>query len=363
VVLPTGDPAKAYGTCGSLVSATPDPPVDPRFTAHVDVTSPTVRADALLELTTWVTPSESDDSTGAFVSVLPGAGPRLAVARDGVVVATADLTQGHPTADEVFVAWGENADTHHLGAIGLSVCDAGGAETAGRPLPPGRYELHPWGEVTAVGDDESVAYGDATVDELRAMPGAQTGTATGPTTEIEVVGDPTVAAVASWSTVPLEPGPASPVPECGDPAPTGPTAPWMFELDVDHEPVTVAAGTPVEGHGRLTSRGPDRLRPVLGWLLEYVVVQDGVVVGVTIEYQDGWTRPVDFGHDTGMDVDAGAALTGCTPFGDTPEPLPAGTYTVFPAVVLTSIRAQAGDAALSDDVQLVLGDPFPVTLT
>ncbi|GIG22160.1 hypothetical protein Cch01nite_28840 [Cellulomonas chitinilytica] len=360
VVLPSGDPTLPYGSCGSLADTVPVPAVGERYEAQVRLSEATAQAGDPLAVESWI--AVADGGGEGLLSIVPGSGPALTVTRDGVVVATADLYQGHEAEDELYDAWwGENPPTTYVGSIGLTVCDDGHGATSGRPLPAGHYEVRAWGGVTSLGNEPGETYQGRSLDELRALPVAEPLTAVGPAVPFDIVGEAPDATVPEWSTVPFDAGPASPLPACGDPAPAGPTSPAMLSLDLDRFPSTAPAGTELDVAGRLTYAGPDRIRAGLGWWVEYVVVQHGVVVGgVWADQVDGWVQGVDLGRGAGMRLESGAGpLVGCTS-----DTLPAGDYTVIPLVALTGWTTRpSGTWTGGDLVHAVIGAPFTLTLT
>jgi len=101
-------------------------------------------------------------------------------------------------------------------------------------------------------------------------------------------------------------------------------------------------------------------------------VQDGVVVGTTVQANDAFSR-LDLGAGAPLGfTEDGRVLTSC--FGDggsplsTGDPLPPGEYTVYPAWIFSDpvARTAADTVELprpDDTYSVTLGTPFPVTLT
>ncbi|WP_448630338.1 hypothetical protein [Cellulomonas soli] len=218
-VLPAGDPSAPYGACGSLVTAAPAHPFDARFSAEVHLESTEVAAGQPLAVSTWVEPT----ADGPLAAVVPAAGPRLLVARDGVVVA---ITGVHGDAD---LGWGgrvlgsDHAETF-IGDVELAVCDDGEpGVTAGWALPAGRYAVVASATVGDLGDDESALDGpDGVSADLTAEGGVLLSVTSEPVT-VTITGTAERPAATSEQALDLAAG--SPVPTCGVPARPGRRAP------------------------------------------------------------------------------------------------------------------------------------------
>ncbi|MGN8247362.1 hypothetical protein ACTHAM_001537 [Cellulomonas soli] len=364
-VLPAGDPSAPYGACGSLVTAAPAHPVDARFTAEVHLESTEVAAGQPLAVSTWVEPT----ADGPLAAVVPAAGPRLLVARDGVVVAIAGV---HGDAD---LGWGgrilgsDHAETF-IGDVELAVCDDGEpGVTAGRALPAGRYDVIASATVGDLGDDDSALYAPGGVSaDLAAEGGALRSVASEPVT-VTITG--TAERPAATSEQALDLATDSPAPSCGGPSPTGPTRAAGLGVSVDPvdvAPVQVGQEAEVSATARLRYDGPGVLHAGLDLRVSYWVVRDGVVVGTSWVPTDVATTSLSIGGGSGTDLQAGPfVLTSCDEWGiATTDPLPAGTYTVYPGIwVLDGLRVWTPDGwfdATPGGEQVVFGEPFEVSV-
>lgn len=370
VVLPTGDPALPFGTCGALADAAPAAPVETiGFSADLRLDASTVTAGEPLGLQThWQVTGEA---APPYVFV-PSAGPRLAVLRDGVVVAAGDLYEGRDIGDDLIYPYTDAGVVNYRGALDLAVCDDG-TSTAGAPLPAGSYSLVTWDVFTTATEDDDAAQklnaGEITIEQAADLAAATARTSIGEPVLFTVTGEATQARATPWTDIPLVPSPnTASVQTCGKPAPAAPATSWMFELQVVPGPTTIPAGSPLRVDGTLRYSGPDRVSVGVAYTVDYVVVRDGVVVGSTLQPMDGWMSGEDLGHGVTMPVAEESPLLACDEeWGDsTGEPLPAGTYTVYPAQYLGGIHHN-GVSMASDDLEwlegTVYGTPFEVTLT
>lgn len=364
VVLPAGDPALPFGACGALADATPALPVTTSFLPVVELRATTVQAGEPLRLSAGVGLTY-DDSAPAGDGVTPGTGPTFAVLHDGVVVATGDVYRGHPAPPAIQPAYGESSPTEYVGSLDLAVCDAGdGPATPGRPLPAGAYSLVPWAEVGRL-DAETDDLSWEELEELAKDPASTDSIAVGSAVAFSIEGTATDVAVPEWSTVGMDAGPFQDPVTCGDAEPAAPLSPWLLTLDVTPTTTTLAAGTPLTVTGELRFAGADRTAAFLGWQVEYVAVQDGVVVGDTQLTYDGMLHGVDLGHGDTVPQERSAVLTECLDGGWTDgPPLPAGVYTIYPRMLLAAVLLPDGTPRDDGDpVPDIMGRPFTVTLT
>ena len=161
-------------------------------------------------------------------------------------------------------------------------------------------------------------------------------------------------------------------PACGAPAPAAPVRGAMLDLQVAPVATTLASGAPLTATASVEYTGPGRLRVLGYYAIEYWIVQDGVVVGTTVQANDAFSR-LDLGAGAPLGfTEDGRVLTSC--FGDggsplsTGDPLPPGEYTVYPAWIFSDpvARTAADTVELprpDDTYSVTLGTPFPVTLT
>jgi hypothetical protein len=347
-VLPSGDPALPFGACGSVVGAAPALPVTPDAVIETEVDSTVLPAGSRLPVSARV---DSADWMRIVVAV-PADGPQYAVVADGVVVGTA---RQHATGSGAWAITGSAAPSlTHSDRIELAVCDAPGRPTpaAGRPLPAGSYELHPWAEVATVPTDAGLqAYGDrdraAQLVESEGIPG----TVLGPVTTLTVtdVADAVEARPGDRRPL-LVPAPVA-EPVCGGPAPSPSAAGDLVTTVVD--PAAPALELRYTGPGRAA-----------GWVFDFGylwAVQDGVVVGGTWYETDG-SRDFDLADGRGLIFTEVASLTRCPAYGH--APLPPGDYQVYAS---TYVRVDErvlpdGTAVPGGAVTHVMSEPYPVTV-
>ncbi|MDQ0375184.1 hypothetical protein [Cellulomonas humilata] len=373
VVLPTGDPALPFGTCGALVDAAPAYPVDDRLVAWVVPDAPTLLAGGTLPAGGVI--DRAPDS-GFLASAVPDGGPRVAVLKDGVVVGTAGF---YPATYDVMAGRSGNDGelTSFRGPLELVVCDPGDGRpaTVGRPLPAGTYELRPWASVVTYDDLQEppaeLFQEPRTLDQAAALGGTRA-TAVGEPVTITVTGEAETQPPLPGSDVALDRTTFAATPACEGPAPVAPVRSAMLDLQVFPAATVLAAGSPLHATATVLYTGPGRFRAFGYYAVEYWVVRDGVVVGTTVQPNDAFSS-MDLGAGAVLGfADAERVLTSCRTDGGSPlstgDPLPAGEYTVYPAWIFTSpvvrtlsevVELQGPDAGYS----VTLGTPFPVTLT
>lgn len=290
VVLPTGDSSLPFGVCGSLSSSAPASPVDPAFLATAVPDATTVEAGGHVAVTTGVSVAMSwvEDGSPRPEGAVHGGGARVAVVRDGVVVATTTFGEDAWTYDGGYqggIAFG-------VDWLPLEVCAPDGQPdvTAGAPLPAGTYELVPWSDVVHLGTSYDALPRDDTgvgvdVDAAIAALG-EPRTATGPSSTLTVTGEARVMSPAPGAG--LEPV-AVPYPEqplCGDPAPEqDPASPLRLTTSVDGATLRLADLTGVRT--QLTYTGGGRTDLALGAVWMMVLDEGRVVAHSPIYYEAG----------------------------------------------------------------------------
>ncbi|WP_456788871.1 hypothetical protein [Cellulomonas sp. P5_C5] len=373
VVLPVGNPALPFGACGALADAAPAYPVDDRVVARVAPDAATLTSGDFLTAG-GVVDRELDGDFLAYA--VPDGGPRVAVLKDGVVVGTAGFS---PEPYDVMAGRSGNDGeiTSFRGPLGLTVCDPGdgGPTTVGRPLPAGTYELRPWAEVVTYDDlQEAPAelFQNSLTFEQAAALGGTRATAVGEPTTVTVTGDAESQSPLPGADVPLDRTTFAGPPACDAPAPAAPVRGAMLDLQVAPVATTIASGAPLTATAAVQYTGPGRLRLFGYHAIEYWVVQDGVVVGTTVQANDAFSS-LDLGAGAPLAFSAdGRVLTSCSQDGGYPlstgTPLPPGEYTVYPAWIFNApvvrTATETVDLPRPDDIYSVtLGAPFPVTLT
>lgn len=371
VVLPTGNPALPFGACGALADAAPAYPVDDRVVARV-----TPDAAALASGTFLTAGGVVDrEPGGAFLAyAVPDDGPRVAVVRDGVVVGTTGFSP-----EPVDVMSGRSGNdgeiTAFRGLFDLTVCDDGGASTAGRPLPAGTYELRPWADVVTYDDRQEAPpelSPEALTFEQAAALGGTRAMAVGAPTTVTVTGEAESQLPLPGADVPLDRTTFAGPPACAAPAPAAPVRGAMLDLQVAPVATTLASGAPLTATAAVEYTGPGRLRVYGYYAVEYWIVQGGVVVGTTVQANDAFSR-MDLGAGAPLGFAAdGRVLTSCVDGGGSPlstgDPLPPGEYTVYPAWIFSDPVARTATETVElpgpdDTYSVTLGSPFPVTLT
>jgi hypothetical protein len=360
VVLPTGDAGKAFGTCGALGTTVPDHPAD-GFLVSSDAPSTTVRSGDTLALDGFVMAGVDSPA------LVPAAGPTFAVVHDGVVVGTGDLYGGTLPGWQPSLSPDGRPDDVLFGRLDLTVCDDGsGSSSAGRPLPDGEYQVVPWAHVVSIAASSyaMVDSGTWTPDQAAEAVTSVRSTATGPATAVTISSS---AASTVGTTSDTFDASATVVPTCGAPAPQAPAPAWSTTLDVVPLDTTVAAGAPVHVDSTMRYRGPGRIAVTMGGSPEYLVVQDGVVVGTTVQLVDEVWGPADLGRGAVQHVLSDRVLTGCAD-DQAGDALPAGGYVVYPFVIMHTVRTRDGAAwtpveAPAAGITAVFGRPFPITLT
>ena len=333
-VLPTGDGSLPFGACGSLVASPTDPPAAPEVVLRLTTAPAAVPRGATVEVRTTL------GSSGDIGVVGTGSGPRIVVARDGVVVAVADTYPAAARVDTVNFVYDDPqypSSAIFVSHITPTVCDAPGA-VAGAALPAGDYEVLALSEAWTTPRDELMGLvGDSgwTVQDVAEhLPLEHRSAVSDPVTlRIEPrdvdpatlppvpTGPPSLEGAGSYSDAYSYPDPC-----------TQAVTPNASEgvLTVAGPAGTVTAGDDVEirttyaGSGRLTLRRASDLR----------LVRDGEVVATTV---------VTFGRE---DIDHGTTVTAVAPTsvgrscsdGATAEmdvPVPPGTYTAYPVTVVS----------------------------
>ncbi|MGY4645420.1 hypothetical protein [Cellulomonas sp. URHB0016] len=362
IVLPTGDAAKSFGTCGALGTTVPEHPAGDDYYVSAGITTTTVRPGDTLAV---------DGSLAAFIvgvtpALMPAAGPSFAVVHDDVVVATGELYGGVTPGWATILSDPDAPIDTWFGRLPLTVCDDGSdATTTGRALPDGEYQLVPWADVVSMDAStySQVEDGRRTPDDAASAASSVHATATGPATAFTISSS---AASTMDTTSETFDASATVVPTCGAPAPQAPAPAWSTALDVVPLDTTVPAGAPVHVDSTMRYLGPSHIAVSMGWNPEYLVVQGGVVVGTTVEFVDGLRGPADLGSGAVHHVQSDRVLTGCVD-DSASEALPAGDYTVYPFVLMSAARRWNGSAwtpvAGADGMTALFGQPFPITLT
>ncbi|KQY24150.1 hypothetical protein ASD16_00865 [Cellulomonas sp. Root485] len=375
-VLPTGDPARPYGTCGSLVDAPVTYPVDDRILARIAPDSASLPAGGHLVSGGEVERSTASETFVAFA--VPVGGPRVAVVRDGVVVGTAGFYPA--TYDAMSSRSGNQGEsTWYRGPLDLTVCDPGDdpAVTVGRPLPAGAYELRPWADVVTYGGADQapaeLAGGTLTFEQAAALDGAERATALGDPVSVTVTGEADEQLPLPGADAVLDRTTRAGRPACGAPAPATPVRTAMLDLQLTPAATTLPAGEALHATATVQYTGPGRLRAWGYYAVEYWIVRDGVVVGTTVQANDAFSV-VDLGAGAPLlFTDEGRVLTSCVADSELPltsgDPLPPGEYTVIPAWLLSgpTVWTPTETVLLQDPASggyaLTLGASFPVTLT
>ncbi|KRD44258.1 hypothetical protein ASE38_08890 [Cellulomonas sp. Root930] len=375
VVLPVGNPALPFGTCGSLASSAPADPVDTRVVARLVPDAGSMASGGHLAVGGEV---ERGTELGAsLVLAVPDGGPRVAVVREGVVVGTAGFYSG--TYDAMSGRSGNQGETAWFrGSLDLTVCDPadGGPATPGRPLPAGTYELRPWATVVTfdglVDIPQDLAQGTLPLAQTAALDGAERATALGEPATVTVTGEADVQLAAPGSDVPLDASTTAARPVCDGPAPAAPVRTAMLDLQVTPQATTFAAGSPLRASGSVQYTGPGRLRAFGYYAIEYWIVRDGIVVGTTVQANDAFSV-VDLGAGAPLAFsEEERVLTSCISGVEQPlsdgNPLPAGVYQVYPGWIFSApvVRLPSETVPLQDTSSgyaVTLGTPFTVTLT
>lgn len=364
-VLPEGDASLPYGECGSLVASAPALPWTDEVVTTTTPQATTARPGGRL----WVE-SSTGDAGGTTITVVPETGPTVVIVRDGVVVGVSGLV-----ADEgrlrISSSYPGFWDAGAVGAVDLVVCDPGteGRTTPGAPLPPGEYRVQAVMPVTWIGVEHGDAVEGADVYDVEAVqdhPTAQRGTARSTAFTLQVEGDPAEPAVTGEDARDVDfPDEVDLSAPCGAPAPE--VSQGMFTLERDAQSATLN-GRVLDTRVTLRYHGPGRVELFPGNYVEYVLVQDGVVVGTGDDPgSDGGTLRMRHG--------AGLVRVSGTPLGSCPDPweqpLAAGTYQVYPTlyvsldhVTLTDGTVVAPDPAGGDGWSSteVVGEPFELVV-
>jgi hypothetical protein len=350
VVLPTGDPALPFGTCGALATATPSTPVTTEFRAWLQADTATVQAGAPIGVAGGV----ALDPPGTRHVVVPRTGPAVAVLRDGVVVATGQL--GGDATPSYRGSGGEDLPDPeiHESADWLvaAVCGPDGQPgvTAGAPLPAGDYTLVPWAEVIDL--DGARITDDAgdwlPVADAVAASGAQPETVVGDGIAITVTGEAEQVAPAPGAGGAPTALPAAELPTCGDPLPSHlPGSPLRLDVPAAGAAVQVADLPTLDV--RLTYGGDGRLELGSTEVVPYAV-RDGVVVGVPVPGDGGWRMLLAQGIAAPVPSKGGGPIACDSSY----EPLGPGTYDLVLAVKVTAAGSTASSVAVSDPMTLVV---------
>ena len=247
---------------------------------------------------------------------MPEDGPRVAILKDGVVVGTAGFS---PEPYDVMAGRSGNDGeiTSFRGPLGLTVCDPGdgGPTTVGRPLPAGTYELRPWAEVVTYDDLQEAPvepFQDSLTFDQAAALGGTRATAVGEPVTVTVTGDAGSQSPLPGADVALDRTTFAGPPVCDAPTPAAPVRGAMLDLQVAPVATTIASGAPLTATAAVQYGGPGRLRLFGYYAIEYWVVQDGVVVGTTVQANDAFSS-LDLGAGAPLAFSAdGRVLTSCT---------------------------------------------------
>ncbi|WP_147795333.1 hypothetical protein [Cellulomonas sp. Y8] len=353
--LPAGDPTLPFGACGALADAVPDVPFDDRWSIATTLASPEAAVGGGLQLTTRIDVDIPQDWSpiGVGTGIWPGSGPELLVLRDGVVVGTGDLYGDVPAGLEGYDVAASAHSAVYQGLLPLVSC------TDGRPLPAGQYALVPTSLVLPLGDDP------ATAERVRTE-GADAVAAQHPDAWRRVVGASLDVVVVDGRPGRL-PDPVEsddraivPEPSCG--APLVPSAGRMLTVDV-LAPGTVRSGVTGSSAGALTYAGPGRLRAAAQTSPAYWVLQDGLVVGGPPAMTDGDHAVVDVDRSAPLAIAGPMDLRACDAWGTPGDaPLPAGEYTVVPAVQVTGGEVRTAEGARELAWGVVTGKPFTLVV-
>ncbi|WP_431837422.1 hypothetical protein [Cellulomonas sp. Y8] len=368
VVLPAGDPALRFGSCGSLVGAPPAAPTGAGLALDLAAT-PSVLGRAPVEVRTTLAATAGD--VGA---VAPQTGPTVLFARDGAVVAVAPTYPAGSTDDAVAFVYDdpENPSTStFVSHVTPTVCDAPGA-SVGAPLPPGDYAAIAVAGTWTTGRDALL--------ELAAGDGVWTAADVASFVPLE---ERSVVSAAVPVRVEVQDADAATLPQ----APAGPPGldglgvaddlnryPDSCDTVVTPDPArgllavtgprgTVTAGTEVEV--ATTYGGSGRISLGRGSLLR--LVRDGAVVAATDVRYD--LEDVDFGSTvtTAVPTTSWRACAGgtTTAYGVALEP---GTYTAYPVVLASPYGLVGPDGTeivprgSEVTTRQLVGEPFTLTV-
>jgi hypothetical protein len=365
VVLPTGDPALAYGACGSLTGTATDRSDD--YTLALTSGETTVPAGTAL--TVDVERYRADAST-PYVAVVERAATHVAVSLDGVVVATAVIGSTDLLVDTDWEGAG-TADVVATDGVSLVTCAVDGQAdlVPGLPLPAGTYQVQAWSPVQDLGTgDTSWAFGTdgsaRPAADLVAERGSARTVLAEPVT-VTITGTAEAADPLPGAGQPVTQLPASAWPECGGAAPE-PSTSSTYLLTTGAAGTTVQQADLAAVSAELEYTGPGRLeltdRGTFAWL-----VQDGVVVGSDLFALDGGLRRY-LGSGQPILRQASADLLspcvdgGLQQLGD----LPSGEYQVYLAAFLDVVEIQPGDGpAVPGDSAggpFVVAEPFTLVV-
>lgn len=368
VVLPPGDPALPFGACGSVVGSPTELPLSGGgWTPAATVTATTVVAGGPVEVTGRIS---VDWGQGADTGVVRGGGPLFVVTHDGVVVAATELYGELSVAPELYTIDAGTLTTYG-GLLPLASCEPSQIGRAdGGALPSGDYELRIIGELLPLGDDRAVsdqiAAGTTSAEQVAEQRAADWQAAVSEPVPFTIAGPPPTAAQPPARRE-LDLRPLSPQPSCGAPAPTDGTGD-LFTLNLASTPQTVAAGRTARVEADLTYNGPGRARLFTSLATQFWAVRDGVVVGQGALHFDGYFAVVDIGSGFMLDEAADLELKACAGPVDGSDPLPAGTYTVYPGVQISDLRittvSGTNNLTTADGgtFSAVLGTPFTLTI-
>jgi hypothetical protein len=351
-VLPTGDPALPFGTCGALATADPsaDAPLDDRWSVSTSLVSPEAVTGGGLAVSTRIDVNLPGDWSpiGVGHGIWPGSGPRFLVLHDGVVVGTSDLYGDLPAAPESYDVSAGASSAAFQGLVPLRSC------ADGRPLPPGDYAVLPTSRVLPLGDDPSVA------DEL-AADGPEAVAARHPDAWRQAVGAPLEFTIVDGEPASLppaqtvdEPG-VVPQPTCG--APLTPSEPGLLTWDV-LAPGRAPYGSAPDSAGDLRYTGPGRLRAGVQTAPAYWALQDGIVVGGPPAMSGAYYSVVDLGRDLPLHLTGGVDPRAC---GDG-QPLAPGTYTVVPSLLVSGAEVRTPEGVRDLPSGVVTGEAFTLVV-
>lgn len=354
-VLPTADPTAALGVCGSVLGSSPtSTPPDDRWTASVNVEGADLVGGSRVPVSARV---ELVDATGAAVSLYDGAGPRILVLKDGVVVATTSFYEGIDAPLGRHDAQSGAELTTYDGSVPLVSC------LGGAPLPLGAYQVVATAGVLPLGDDPAALSGADDLDAVAAQRADDWRTVVGTPVDITVAAGTRVEAPPAAS--PADMSVFVPQPSCGDPM-SDASAGDMFDVTVGPVPAELAAGDAPSIPASLTYHGPGRLNAQLMTVVDYWAIRDGVVVGGAAERYE-YIAYADIGTGSTLDLSGEIALRSCDGDYLGESALPAGSYTIQPVVTMSMVTVRTGDGVLRPGGQApgsyaVSGTPFPLTV-
>ncbi|WHP18943.1 hypothetical protein [Cellulomonas sp. ES6] len=328
VVLPAGDPALPFGSCGSLASATPQHPVTDTFEVRFELGSQSVPAGGNAEVRGSVAHRLEGSSTR--YTLVPSSGPELAVLRDGVVVATGTLG-----GDDSWELRNDYLGEYRWAAdwMPLSVCGPEGQSgtSTGAPLPAGSYEVLAWADVVDLGTSGEglVGPGGELVSGEEAFArGGTPGTAVGAAVPLTITGaaDRMEPVPGAGGTATL-PAPGVTVACRTDVTPSAdPPSPLGLEWSAAGTTVGAEELTSTSARIRYTGEGRLGFYATPLWVL---LLSDGQVVGSSpYPYEPTWRPLLATGTAAELDPPS-AGLTLCDG-----SPVPPGRYEALVAAIV-----------------------------